>query len=186
MIKRIHPLVVLDDFYKLNCFFLNYFSPCCPGRGSFITVKLLSCIVCIVGFRNWQKCILEICNETFARSLLWKADGEWGPPSARGPIGRNRSNRLKTGPWFVALRDQNGSQIFPTVSQNTLYARFTTTPKYTKTLICNYLGNQMKQLRSLTMSSQSARSNLKKTLEGPQYVVSMGYVPTNPSELRGF
>jgi len=59
MIKRIHPLVVLDDFYKLNCFFLNYFSPCCPGRGSFITVKLLSCIVCIVGFRNWQKCILR-------------------------------------------------------------------------------------------------------------------------------
>jgi len=28
------------------------------------------------------------------------------------------------------------------------------------------------------MSSQSARSNIKKTLEGLQYVVSMGYVPT--------
>ena len=58
--------------------------------------------------------------------------------------------------------------------------------KYTKTLLYYHIGIQVKQLRSLKMSLQSVRSNLKKTLEGPQYFVSVGSVANeNPSELRG-
>ena len=96
-----------------------------------------------------------------------------------------------TGPsvFQVALRDQNGSHIFPTVSQNAVYSKLALLPpsKYTKTLLYNHLCIQMKQLRSLKMSLRSARSNFMKTLEGPQYFVSVGSVANeNLSELRGF
>jgi len=83
----------------------------------------------------------------------------------------------------VALRDHNRSQIFPTVSQNTVEIRALLPPsKHTKSLLYNHLGIQMKQLRSLKMSLRSARSSLKKTLEG-----RVGSVANeNPSELHGF
>ena len=59
--------------------------------------------------------------------------------------------------------------------------------KYTKTLLYNHLGFQIKQMRPLKASLQSARSNLIKPWSGPQYFVSVGSVSNeNPSELRGF
>jgi len=59
--------------------------------------------------------------------------------------------------------------------------------KYTKTLLYNHLGIQIKQMRSLKMSLQSARSSLKKTLEGPTVICKRGIRSNeNPSELPCF
>jgi len=59
--------------------------------------------------------------------------------------------------------------------------------KYTKTLLYNHLGFQIKQMWPLKVSLQSARSNLKKPCRGPQYFVSAGSVTNeNSNELRGF
>ena len=46
--------------------------------------------------------------------------------------------------------------------------------KYSKSLLYNHLGIQMKQLRSLKMSLRSARSSLKKTLDGPTVFCKRG------------
>ena len=67
------------------------------------------------------------------------------------------------------LTNQNSSHMFPTALQNTVGYKLALLPssKYIKTLIYNHLGIQMKELRPLKMSLQSAMSN-RKLWEVPQ------------------
>jgi len=86
----------------------------------------------------------------------------------------------------VALRDQNGSHIFQRSFKIQFKLALPPSSKNTKTLLYNHLGIQMKHLRSLKMSLQSARSN-RKLWRGPQCFVSVAsVVKENPSVLRGF
>ena len=55
-------------------------------------------------------------------------------------------------------------------------------PKITKTLLYNHLGIQIEQMLSLKMSLQSARSSLKKILEGPAVICKRGIRPQQKSE----
>ena len=123
----------------------------------------------------------------FDRFLLIGPRAKWGPHSVHLPKQTYTFYRSclcvvpARGSVFVKLFWE--TKIVLTFSQRSLKTqyKFALLPpsKYTKSLLCNHLGIQMKQLRSLKMSLWSARS-LKKTLgEADSILEAWDPLPTN-------
>ena len=63
------PLVVLDNFYKVNCFFVNFFSPYCFHHVMVFLLYSYFHGLCILWFRHWQRCILRFVMRPSHTSL---------------------------------------------------------------------------------------------------------------------